>query len=99
MVRLVLTSRAQLAAENVFLRKQLALYQERRTKPRRADEATRVALVLLSSSSTGAHYGITGKAKLFPGSVASLASYSRANTSNLTCSGRPSTSRPLAGES
>jgi len=48
MVRLGLTSRAQLAAENLFLRKQLALYQERRTKPRRADTSTRVALVLLS---------------------------------------------------
>jgi len=48
MVRLALTSRAQLAAENLFLRKQLALYQERRTKPRRADTSTRVALVLLS---------------------------------------------------
>ena len=47
-VRLGLTSRAQLAAENLFLRKQLALYQERRTKPRRPDPATRVALVLLS---------------------------------------------------
>ena len=29
------TSRSQLAAENLFLRKQLALYQERRVKPRR----------------------------------------------------------------
>ena len=47
-VRLSLTSRACLAAENLFLRKQLALYQERRTKPRRSDPATRVALVLLS---------------------------------------------------
>ena len=48
LVRLGLTSRARLAAENLFLRKQLALYQERRTKPRRPDPATRVALVLLS---------------------------------------------------
>src|SRR6202163_3135014 len=48
LVRLGLTPRAQLAAENLFLRKQLALYQERRTKPRRPDPATRVALVLLS---------------------------------------------------
>ena len=47
-VRLGLTSQAHLAAENLFLRKQLALYQERRTKPRRPDPATRVALVLLS---------------------------------------------------
>ena len=47
-VRLGLTSRAQLAAENLFLRKQLALYRERCTKPRRRDPATRVTLVLLS---------------------------------------------------
>ena len=46
--RLNLRSRAHLAAENLFLRKQLALYQERRTKPRRTDPATRIALVLLS---------------------------------------------------
>ena len=46
--RLNLRSRAHLAAENLFLRKQLALFQERRTKPRRPDPATRVALVLLS---------------------------------------------------
>jgi hypothetical protein len=41
-------SRAQLAAENLFLRKQLALYQERRLKPRRADDATRIVLAGLS---------------------------------------------------
>ena len=46
--RLAVTSRAQLVAENLFLRKQLALYQERRVRPRRADPATRVILVLLS---------------------------------------------------
>jgi transposase InsO family protein len=46
--RLAVTSRAQLMAENLFLRKQLALYQERRVKSRRADPATRVILVLLS---------------------------------------------------
>jgi hypothetical protein len=40
--------RAQLAAENLFLRKQLALYQERGIKARRPDKATRVILVLLS---------------------------------------------------
>jgi hypothetical protein len=48
LVRLGLTSQAHLAAENLFLRKQLARYQERRTKPRRPDPATRVTLVLLS---------------------------------------------------
>lgn len=42
------TSRSQLVAENLFLRKQLALYQERRVKPRRPDPATRMVLVLLS---------------------------------------------------
>jgi transposase InsO family protein len=47
-VQFGLMSRAHLAAENLFLRKQLALYQERQTKPRRPDPATRVALVLLS---------------------------------------------------
>src|SRR2546425_4284472 len=41
-------SHAQLAAENLFLRKQLALYVERQVKPRRADDATRIALVALS---------------------------------------------------
>jgi putative transposase len=37
-----------LAAENLFLRKQLALYQERRTAPGRATNAMRLALVWLS---------------------------------------------------
>ena len=36
-----------LAAENLFLRKQLALYQERQIKPQRATDATRLALVWL----------------------------------------------------
>jgi transposase InsO family protein len=39
---------AALAAENLFLRKQLALYQERKVKPRRATHAARIALVWLS---------------------------------------------------
>jgi putative transposase len=46
-LRLWLRSPAQLAAENLFLRKQLALYQERHIKPRRATNATRFALVWL----------------------------------------------------
>jgi putative transposase len=37
-----------LVAENLFLRKQLALYEERRIKPRRATNATRLTLVWLS---------------------------------------------------
>jgi putative transposase len=36
------------AAENLFLRKQLALYLERKVKPRRASDATRLTLLLLS---------------------------------------------------
>ncbi len=47
-VFLGLRSEKDLAAENLFLRKQLALYQERQFKPRRINAATRIALVLLS---------------------------------------------------
>jgi len=43
-----LKSRARLTAENLFPRKQLALYLERQIKPRRADPAARFALVVLS---------------------------------------------------
>jgi putative transposase len=46
-LRLCLRPAAVLAAENLFLRKQLALYQERQGKPRRATPATRLALVWL----------------------------------------------------
>jgi len=45
---LSLRSRSQLAAENLFLRKQLALYAERRVRARRADDATRITMVLLA---------------------------------------------------
>ena len=51
LVRLaVLTAhrRRSLAAENVFLRKQLALFQERKVKPRQADDATRWTMATLS---------------------------------------------------
>ena len=44
----MLRSHAQLPAENLFLRKQLALYVERQVKPRRADDATRLMLIALS---------------------------------------------------
>jgi putative transposase len=47
-VSLGFRSRSHLAAENLFLRKQLALYQERRVKSRRADDAMRITLVILS---------------------------------------------------
>jgi hypothetical protein len=48
-VRLGTRSRPALQAENLFLRKQLALYLERKAKPRRANDATRLALVILSN--------------------------------------------------
>lgn len=46
-LQLCLRPPAALAAENLFLRKQLALYQERQVKPRRATNATRLVLVWL----------------------------------------------------
>jgi hypothetical protein len=45
---LVFRSRAELAAENLFLRKQLACYLERQVRPHRTDNASRIALVALS---------------------------------------------------
>src|SRR5438067_5141383 len=48
-LRLCLRFPTALAAENLFLRKQLALYQERRVAPRRATAATRLALTWLSA--------------------------------------------------
>jgi putative transposase len=46
-VAFCLRSPAALAAEKLFLRKQLALYRERHVKPRRVTRATRIALVWL----------------------------------------------------
>ncbi len=47
-LRLSTRSRAALTAEVLFLRKQLAFYQEREVKPRRFDDAARLSLLLLS---------------------------------------------------
>src|SRR6516162_8666139 len=47
-IRLCLRPRCVLAAENLFLRKQLALYLERQVQPRRPRAAARLTLVLLS---------------------------------------------------
>lgn len=38
-------SKSSLAAENLFLRKQLAFYQERKIKARRVDSPARLTLV------------------------------------------------------
>ena len=45
---LLIRPRKAIAAENLFLRGQLALYQERKVHPRRIDPATRITLALLS---------------------------------------------------
>jgi len=47
-VMLSLRSRRSLTAENLFLRRQLALCKERGIKPRRIDPATRVSLAVLA---------------------------------------------------
>ncbi len=44
---LCLRPNSALAAENLFLRKQLALYQEHHVQPKRATNTTRIALVWL----------------------------------------------------
>ena len=44
---LVSRSRRALAAENLFLRKQLAVFQERKVKPHRAHDSTRLIMLIL----------------------------------------------------
>lgn len=46
---LCLRSRAALAAENLFLRKQLALFEERKAQPHRATDAVRFVMSVLGS--------------------------------------------------
>jgi hypothetical protein len=45
---LLLRPNSSVAAENLFLRRRLALYQERNVKPRWTDPATRLTLAMLS---------------------------------------------------
>jgi hypothetical protein len=45
---LVSRSRRALSAENLFPRKQLALFQERKLKPHRAHHSTRLVMVILA---------------------------------------------------
>ena len=47
-VRVWFRTRAELIAENLFLRRQLALYQERKARRRRPTPAAKIALVVLS---------------------------------------------------
>jgi hypothetical protein len=46
---LALSSRAELSAEVLFLRKQLAFYQEHQVRPRKLTDAARFSLVLVST--------------------------------------------------
>jgi putative transposase len=48
-IRLFLISRVALIAENLFLRKQLALFQERKVRPRRTTASFRLAMVALAN--------------------------------------------------
>ena len=48
LLTIAVRSRRALAAENLFLRKQLAVFQERKIKPRRADDSTRWMMATLS---------------------------------------------------
>ena len=48
LVFLATRSHSTLAAENVFLRKQLALFEERKAKTRQADDSTRWMMATLS---------------------------------------------------
>jgi putative transposase len=47
-IRLFFCTRVALVAENLFLRKQLALFQERKTRPRRTTGSFRLAMVALA---------------------------------------------------
>jgi putative transposase len=48
LVFLAARSRSALVAENLFLRKELALLQERKVRPHRADDSTRWLMAALS---------------------------------------------------
>ena len=48
LMRLLFRSRAAILAENLFLRRQLALYRERKTRRSRPTPANKFALVALS---------------------------------------------------
>ncbi len=48
LLRLFLIGRAALVAENLFLRKQLALFQEREVRPRKASASTRLSMLALA---------------------------------------------------
>ena len=47
-LRLLISTRAALIAENLFLRKQLALFRERKVKPRPTTAMARLAMIALA---------------------------------------------------
>jgi len=51
--RLMLRSHTALSAEVLFLRKQLAFYEERQVQPRRLNDSARFSLALWLACSTG----------------------------------------------
>ena len=55
LLALMFQSRTRLAAENLFLRNQLACYLERNVRPHRTDNASRIMLVMLSRWWSGGH--------------------------------------------
>jgi hypothetical protein len=67
LLRLTFRSRARLAAENLFLRKQLACYVERKVRPKGADNASRVARssggieTCIASSGKRSHVLVVGR--------------------------------------
>jgi putative transposase len=62
---LVSRSRCALAAENLFLRKQLALFQERKLKPHRARDSTRLIMVILGRMFSWRHALVNVKPDTF----------------------------------
>jgi len=57
--------RRVIEAENLVLRRQLALFRERGIKPRRTDAATRASLALRSLCSANIRSGHLGRERIF----------------------------------
>jgi len=62
---LFLSSCAARAAENLFLRNQLAFFQERKAKPRRTAASFRVAMVAVAKFFDGREGLVIGKPETF----------------------------------
>jgi hypothetical protein len=58
---------AWLAAEVLFLRKQLAFYQEQKIKPRRFDDCARISLLLLAKHFDWKNALVNVKPEMFVG--------------------------------